>query len=244
MQNWLLYFPDNARPDPAAAGVAGLREVALETADGLRLLSWWLPPREGRPVIAYFHGNGGNIEYRAPRVRRFAEAGLGVLMLEYRGYGGNPGKPSEEGLYADARAGLAFLGREGIAADRVVLYGESLGTGVAVKMAGEAPVGALVLEAPFTRLADVASAHYPAFLVGLLLRDRYDSLSRIAAAKAPLLVLHGERDTIIPVAFGRALFEAANPPKESWFAPRGGHNDLREHGALEVVLEFIRRHVG
>src|SRR4051794_12874776 len=114
LQNWLLYFPDTARPEAAAAGVPELREATLETKDGLRLLAWWAPPREGRPVVAYFHGNGGNIEYRAPRVRRFAEAGLGILMVEYRGYGGNPGRPSEEGLLADGRAALAFLAREGV----------------------------------------------------------------------------------------------------------------------------------
>jgi fermentation-respiration switch protein FrsA (DUF1100 family) len=244
LQDWLLYFPDKTRPDPATTGVAAVREVSLETADGITLRSWWLPPREGRPVIAYFHGNGGNIGHRAIRVRRFAEAGLGLLMLEYRGYGGNPGRPSEAGLFADARAALAFLDRAGIPAGQVVLWGESLGSGVAVAMASEQPVGAVVLEASYTRLEDVAAMHYPAWLVRLALRDRFDSLSRIAAVKAPLLVLHGEQDTIIPVALGRALFAAANEPKEGWFAPQGGHNDLREHGGVDQALDFVRRRLG
>jgi fermentation-respiration switch protein FrsA (DUF1100 family) len=244
IQDHLLYFPDRTRPDLVAAGVPGLQEVTLTTADGLALGSWWLPPREGRPVIAYFHGNGGNIGYRAVRLRRFAEAGLGVLLLEYRGYGGNPGNPGEEGLYNDGRAALAFLDGAGIAPERLVLFGESLGTGVAVKMAVEHRAGAVILEAPFTRLADVAAAHYPEFLVRLMLRDRFDEQALIGAINAPLLVLHGERDAIIPVALGRALFAAANQPKEAWFSREGGHNDLREHGALEVALDFIRRRVG
>jgi hypothetical protein len=244
LQDHLLYFPDRTRPDLAEANVRGLEEVTLVTADGLALRSWWLPPREGRPVIAYFHGNGGHIGYRAVRVRRFAEAGLGVLMLEYRGYGGNPGSPGEEGLHADGRAALGFLDRAGVAPEHLVLYGESLGTGVAVRMASEHRTGALILEAPYTRLSDAASAHYPEFLVSLLLRDRFDSLARIATVSAPLLVLHGERDAVIPVGLGRALFAAANQPKEAWFAPEGGHNDLREHGALEVALDFIRRRLG
>ena len=128
-QRQLLYFPDKSRPQLAGLAQLGVREIRLTTADGLSLFSWYLPPREGRPVILYFHGNGGNIGYRADRMQRFAREGYGVLMLEYRGYGGNPGTPTEAGLYDDARAGLDFLQREAIAADRLVLYGESLGSG-------------------------------------------------------------------------------------------------------------------
>jgi fermentation-respiration switch protein FrsA (DUF1100 family) len=241
LQDHLLYFPDTSRPDPAASGVAGVEEVALATGDGLTLHAWWLAPRAASPVIVYFHGNGGNIGGRTERLRRFAGEGFGVLLVEYRGYGGNPGRPSEEGLYADARAGFAFLDAAGIASDRLVLYGESLGTGVAVRMASERRIGALVLEAPYTSIADVAAVHYPEFLVALALRDRFDSLSRIGDVQAPLLVLHGEKDEIIPVELGRRLFAAAHEPKEAWSAPRGNHNDLREHGALEVAVGFIRR---
>jgi uncharacterized protein len=241
----LLYFPDRLRPALGAVGVPAAREVRLATADGLDLLAWYLPPAEpGRPVLAYFHGNGGHIGYRAERLRRFARAGLGVLFLEYRGYGGNPGKPSEAGLYADARAGLDFLAAEGVAPDRLVLYGESLGGGVAVEMATEREIAALVLEAPFTSVAAVGRHHYPFLPVDLVLRDRFNSAAKIGAVRAPLLVLHGERDTIVPPEFGRALFAAAPEPKEAWFAPEGGHNDLREHGALEAALDFIARRVG
>jgi fermentation-respiration switch protein FrsA (DUF1100 family) len=241
VQDHLLYFPDKSRPDPARVGVAELREVSFETADGVALRSWWLPSRAGQPAIAYFHGNGGNVGHRAECLRRFASAGLGVLMVEYRGYGGNPGRPSEEGLYADARAALDFLERNGVARDRVVLYGESLGSGVAVRMASERPPGALILEAPYTSLFEAAIEHYPAWLVRLIQRDRYDSLSLIGTIRAPLLVLQGERDEVIPVALGRKLFAAGNQPKEAWFAPSGHHNDLREHGALEVAIGFIGR---
>jgi hypothetical protein len=241
---FFLYFPDASRPDVSAAGVARLQEVTLATEDGLRLLSWWLPPSAGRPTIVYFHGNGGHIGYRAERLRLFARAGLGVLFLEYRGYGGNPGRPSEPGLYADARAALAFVEGQGIPDQHLVLYGESLGTGVAVRMASDRPVAALVLEAPYTSMEAVGAAHYPAALVRLLLEDRFDSLSRIGMVRAPLLVPHGERDDIIPAALGRALFAAAPEPKELWIAPAGGHNDLRQHGALDAVLDFLRRRVG
>jgi fermentation-respiration switch protein FrsA (DUF1100 family) len=244
VQRHLQYFPDRSRPQLGLLAQLGVRDVQLMTADGLSLLSWYLPPREGRPVIAYFHGNGGNIGSRADRLQRFAREGYGVLMLEYRGYGGNPGSPSEAGLYDDARAGLDFLHREGITAGRLVLYGESLGSGVAVHLAAQQPVAALILESPFTSAAAVAQYHYPFVPAALLLRDRYDSLSRIGSVTAPILVLHGGQDTIVPVRFGQALFDAAPEPKESWFAPDAGHVDLDGFGGLETVVAFIERRVG
>lgn len=237
----LLYFPDPSRPDIRAVGRADAREVRLATEDGLQLLGWWLPPPPSRPVIAYFHGNGGNIGHRAELMRDFAAAGFGALFLEYRGYGGNPGSPSEEGFYADARAALAFLDRQDVPPQRLVLYGESLGTAVAVRMAAERPVGAVVLEAPFTSIEAVGRHHYPFLPVSLVLRDRFDAASQITQVTAPILMLHGERDEVVPVAVGRALFAAAPEPKEAWFAPEGGHEDLDEHGVFAVVLDFLRR---
>jgi fermentation-respiration switch protein FrsA (DUF1100 family) len=240
-QRQLLYFPDRSRPELAGLAQLGVREVQLATADGLSLFSWYLAPREGRPVILYFHGNGGNIGYRANRVQRFAREGYGVLMLEYRGYGGNPGTPSETGLGVDARAGLDFLHREGIAADRFVLYGESLGSGVAVDLAAQQPVAAVILESPFTSVAAVAQYHYRFVPAALLIWDRYDSLSRIGRVKAPILILGGGRDAVVPVSFSRTLFDAAPEPKESWFAADAGHVNLDGFGALDAVISFIGR---
>jgi fermentation-respiration switch protein FrsA (DUF1100 family) len=244
-QRSLLYMPDPARPQLGPLAGLGYREVTLTTADGLALLSWYRPARDGNPVVAYFHGNGGNLGYRTNRMVRFAEAGLGVLMLEYRGFGGNPGAPSETGLYADAAAALDFLSRqEGIPASRLVLYGESLGSGVAAHMAAGRQIAALILEAPFTRLADAAAYHYPYVPVSLLLRDRFDSVSAIGRVTAPILILHGEHDPVIPVRLGHALFAAAPEPKEGWFSPQAGHEDLARFGALDAVFDFIRRHRG
>jgi uncharacterized protein len=241
-QRSLLFFPEKSRPDMPL--LPGLQVVEIATADGVPLGSWYLPPPPGAPVIAYFHGNGGNIGYRSDRLRRFAAAGFGVLLLEYRGYGGNPGSPSEAGLFADARAGLAFLDGQGIAAGRLVLYGESLGTSVAVQMASERKVAALILESPFTSLADLARTHYPILPVfEALLLDRFDSLSRIGRVHAPILVLQGELDTTVPVKTGRRLFAAAPEPKELWTAPEGGHNDLAEFGAVDAAIGFVRQWV-
>jgi hypothetical protein len=242
-QRRLLYRPDNRRP--ALDGLAALefREAALTTRDGLRLLAWYRPPCSGRPAIVYFHGNGGHIGYRRERLARFAAEGYGVLTPEYRGYGGNPGRPTEAGLCEDGRAALDFLGRGGIAADRLVLYGESLGAGVAVRLAAERRVAGLVLEAPPSCVAEVAQCHYPFVPARWLVRDRFDALSAIGRVAARVLVTHGERDRVVPVRFGRALLEAASPPKEGWFAPEAGHEDLARFGALEAAVAFIERRV-
>src|SRR6516162_5213219 len=243
-QRQLLYFPDRARPELFGLEQLGVREVRLSTEDGLSLLSWYLPPRPGQPVIAYFHGNGGHIGYRVERLLRFARQGFGVLMLEYRGYGGNPGMPSEAGFYADGRAALGFLDRERVAPNRLVLYGESLGSGVAVELAAQHQIAALILEAPPTSVAEVAQCHFPFVPAARLVTDRFDSLSRIAKVRAPILVLHGERDRVVPVRFGRALFDAAPEPKEGWFTPDAGHEDLARYGGLDVAVAFINRRLG
>ena len=240
-QRQLLYFPDRAHPELFGLEQLGVCEAMLETEDGLSLLSWYLPARPGRPVIAYFHGNGGHIGYRAERLLSFAHEGFGVLMAEYRGYGGNPGTPSEAGFYTDGRAALAFLDREGVAPNRLVLYGESLGSGVAVALAVDHDIAALVLEAPFTSVAEVAQCHFPYVPASRMVVDRFDSLSRIGKVRAPILVLHGERDRVVPIRYGRALFDAAPEPKEGWFAPEAGHEDLARYGSLDVVVGFINR---
>ena len=243
-QRQLLYLPDRTHPELVGLEQLGVREVTLSTEDGLSLLSWYLPPRHGRPVIAYFHGNGGHVGYRAQRLLRFAREGYGVLMPEYRGYGGNPGTPNETGFYADGRAALGFLERETVAPTRLVLYGESLGSGVAVELAVQHEIAGLILEAPFTSVAEVAQCHFPFVPAARLVTDRFDSLSRIGQVRAPILVLHGEGDRVVPVRFGRALFKAAPEPKEGWFVPEAGHEDLARIGGLDVVVAFIERRLG
>jgi len=240
-QRHLLYFPERSRPALGELAALGVREVTYATTDGLVLLAWYLSPPEGRPVVAYFHGNGGNIGHRGERLARFARAGYGVLLAEYRGYGGNPGSPSEEGLHADAAAALDFLAQQGIAGKRVVLFGESLGSAVAIRAAAWREAGALILESPFTSIADVAQHHYPFVPVSLLLRDRFECLPLIGQVTAPILMLQGGSDRVVPARFGQALYEAAPEPKEAWFAERGGHEDLAGFGAIDAVVDFIER---
>lgn len=246
-QRRLLYRPDmpeRSRPRLGGLAAIGVREVALPTADGLSLLAWYLAPRNDRPVIVYFHGNGGHLGHRTDRMQHFAGADYGMLMVEYRGYGGNLGSPSEAGLVEDARAAVDFLGREGVAGARLVLYGESLGSAIAVRLAAERDIGGLVLESPFTSIAAVAQYHYPYIPAALLVWDRFDALARVGEVRAPLLVLQGGSDGVVPARFGEALFAAAPEPKERWLAPQAGHEDLAGFGALDAVVAFIEKHIG
>ncbi len=243
LQRRLLYHPGSIRPALADLAVLGVREIELTTEDGLTLFSWYLPPRAGRPVIAYFHGNGGHVGYRAERLRRFAREGYGVLLAEYRGYAGNPGLPCEDGLFADGEAALDFLADAGIDPAEIVVWGESLGSGVAVYLAARHKVAAVILEAPYTSVAAAAQRHYPFVPAALLVRDRFNSLSRVGRVTAPLLVLHGERDMVVPARHGRALLAAATAPKEGWFSPEASHENLARFGALEAAIAFIDRRV-
>jgi hypothetical protein len=239
MQRSLMYFPDRQPLQPAQAGLPEMQIVRFGTADGLELMAWYRPASGERPTIVYFHGNGGNIAGRGYKVKPYLDAGYGVMLAEYRGYGGNPGSPHEAGLYADGRAALDWLAVQGVSPERLVIYGESLGSGVAVQLARERAPAALVLEAPFSSAVDVAASAYWFLPVRWLIKDRFDSVAKIGAVRAPLLLIHGERDHVVPVRFGRRLFDAAAEPKEAIFLPQGGHNDLPDHGLMPAVLEFL-----
>ncbi len=242
-QRHFIYFPDGTRPEPDRRVLPHVTPVMLETADGLALLAWHQAPRRaGAPTLVYFHGNAGHLGVRATKLAPYLEAGYGGLLTSWRGFSGNPGKPSERGLYDDGRAALAFLARAGVSPDRVILYGESLGTGVAVQLATETKPAAVVLEAPYTSVPDIAAWRVPIAPVRPLVIDRYDSLAKIASVRAPLLVVHGELDSTIPARFGKRLFDAANDPKQGVFIKGAGHLDLYEHGMAGIVLDFLRRH--
>jgi uncharacterized protein len=248
LQRSMLYFPDSSVPSPHQSLVPEMKPVEVTTNDGLVMRSWYRAAEDGRPTVVLFHGNAGHIGHRAFKARVFMKAGFGMMLVGYRGYGGNPGKPTEEGLFEDARAALQFLDGQGGTPENVVLYGESLGSGVAVRMAAErapvAPVGALILEAPYTSIADVAAHHYPYLPARLLVRDRYDSLAVIAKIRTPLLIIHGEVDRTIPTRFGRTLFAAAVEPKEAQWIENADHNGLFDFGAGALAVDFIERRLG
>lgn len=242
-QRDMIYHPSSEVVTPAQAGVPEMVPVPVCTEDNLVITGWYAPATQPQAAtIALFHGNAGTLAHRAHKARMLMDAGYGVFLVGYRGYGGNPGRPSEIGLYSDSRAALTWLVNQGIAETSLVAYGESLGTGVAVQMAAEHPdLAALVLEAPFTRLPDLAPAFLLPGFADMLMTDRYDSLGKIGAIQTPLLILHGEHDGVVPVSMGRQVFAAAMGEKEGAFLAQAGHNDLWDHGGGERVLEFVGR---
>jgi len=242
-QRRILFHPDTTRPDLARVLVPGLQPLTVTTEDGLPLLAWYLPPgQEGGRVVLYLHGNAGHIGHRAYRLGPFRKLGWGVLLLQYRGYGGNPGAPSEAGLLLDAEAGLAAVQGRGVAPERTLLWGESLGTNLAVRLAEGRDVGAVLLESPFTSVAELARRQYPFVPVDFLLKDRFDTLSHITAVRSPVFFMQGGRDRLVPAAIGKKLFEVLTAPKELWVAPEADHNDLGACGAVEAAIDFVRAH--
>ena len=238
-QRAVLYpAPTSARTAPAAAGFPEAEEHALATADGERVILWHVPAKPGRPVVLYFHGNGDYLAGFFGRFRGLIADGIGIVALSYRGYAGSSGKPSEQGLLLDAAVAYAFAATR-YSTDRIVAWGFSLGTGVAVAVAAEQPVGKLILEAPYTSIADVAASAFWFAPVRLLMRDRFHSDQRIPRIRVPLLVMHGALDPTIPVVFGERLFALANEPKRFVRLARGGHNDLDNFGAIEIARNFI-----
>jgi len=237
-QRSLMYFPDTTHIAPATAGLPEASEVPLTASDGARIHVWQVPPHDGKPIVLYFHGNGGALQYRVERFRRLIDAGIGLVALEYRGYGGLPGSPSEQGLIRDAEAAYAYAVAH-YPAQQITVWGESLGSGVAVALAAEKPVGRVILEAPFTSALAVGESRYWYLPVRLLMKDQFRSDLRITKVTAPLLILHGVHDRVVPYAMGERLFDLANKPKHIVRFLDGGHEDLDNNGALDAVARFL-----
>lgn len=235
-QRSLLFPASGERVTAAEAGLQGVQDLVIATPDGERIVAWWRPPRPGKALVVYFHGNGGSLSNRRFRARALLEDGRGLLMVSYRGYSGSTGSPSEAGLHTDARAAYDWV-TNGYEASRLVLYGESLGSGVAVRLAAERPVAGVILDAPYTAIADVAGGIYWWLPVDLLMRDPFRSIDLVGRLAAPLLVLHGERDGLIPIAMGERLFAAAPEPKRFVRLP-GGHETNLEQG-IGAVRAFL-----
>jgi uncharacterized protein len=224
-QRSMQYFPERLRTAPSAAGLPEAEEAVLDTADGERVIVWYVPPRAGKPVFLYFHGNGASLRWRVDRFRALIADGSGLVALSYRGYGGSSGSPSEAGFIADGLAAYAFAAAR-YPAPRIAVWGESLGSGVAVALAAEKPVGHVILESPFTSAADVGAERYWFAPVRLLMKDQFRSDLRIGKVTAPVLVLHGDRDGVVPFLFGERLYALINAPKQFVRFPGLGHNNL------------------
>lgn len=250
VQRRLIYMPMTSDLPPAGALLPGAEEVIMAAEDGVRLGAWFVPAHGGAdgPVVIVFNGNAGDRSFRAPLADKLARVGMSVLLFDYRGYGGNLGRPTEGGLAADARAARAYLVEvRGVPADRIIYYGESLGSGVAIGLAAEYPPAALVLRSPFRSLVHLGRKHYPILPVRLLLRDRFAGIERIARVSSPVLVIAGDRDVIVPHAESQEIWAAAAEPKSLVTIPGADHNDaalLVGDRMIAEMLSFVREFVG
>ena len=238
-QRGFLYHPSSKPADEAALRAAGYAPLAVSTADGLALTAWRRAGDADKPTIVLLHGNAGDASHRIGVAEQAARHGYGIVLAAYRGFGGNPGTPTEQGLYADARATLDAAVGDARAAGPFVLWGESLGTGVATKMANERRVRGVILQSPYVSVADRAAEMFFWLPARRLVTDRFDSAARIATIEAPLLVVHGARDTIIPIAHGRALFAAARHPKTFVELPDRGHGDMAGPAFEAGLVDFL-----
>ena len=243
MQRRLMYFPAGDVPAPGEIGLAGVEPVTFETSDGLGLNGWFFaaPGPSPRVTVLVFNGNAGNRAHRVPLAAALHRHGLQVLLIDYRGYGGNPGAPSENGLTVDARAAWAYLARRpDVDRSRLVYFGESLGTAVAIDLAAEHAPAALVLRSPFTSMGDLGRHHYPFLPVRLLLRDRFAAIDQIQRIRVPLLVIVGGRDRIVPIDNSRRLYDAARDPKTLLVLPDADHNDYELLAGDEIIQAIVR----
>ena len=240
-QRRLVYLPDDGPLPAAADALPGARDVQLTTTDGLTLGAWFVPgPTADAPTVLVAQGNGGNRAGRAPLARALSAAGLGVLLFDYRGYGGNPGEPSEDGLARDVRAARSWLLEEaGVPPERLLYYGESLGCAVVTELAVEHPPAGLLLRSPFVDLAAVGSEHYPFLPVRALLRDRYPVAEQIARVQAPTTVVLGTADSIVPPAQSRRVADAAAQLHRRVEIPGADHNDLVLLSGAELVAAVV-----
>jgi uncharacterized protein len=239
LHRYFIYMPDKKRTAPKDVGLAGVKEITLKGRGGVTLIAWYLPARGRKPTLLYFTGNSGSAANRAQKIEAIAASGYGVFMLNYRRYGGSGGWPTEANNVADSSVAFDYLRSLGVAARDIVAYGESLGTAVATRLALQRPVRALVLEAPFTSVVDVGRQVWWFLPLRLIMTDQYRTIDRIGSVRVPLLILHGARDSLIPVTQARQIYAAANEPKSLAILRRGAHNDLFDHGAWDKVTAFF-----
>src|SRR5215207_7077997 len=246
LQRQLIYFPDNTPVRPAGAVIERALDVTLHTGDGLELGAWFVPATgsvsDTPMAVLVAPGNGGNRESRSGLAEELSKRGLGVLLMDYRGYGGNPGSPSEEGLVADALAATEALEELGYPPERTIYFGESLGTGVVAALQAQRPPAGMVLRSPFTELADVGAHHYPYLPVRLLLRDRFPVVDNLSSSRVPVTVIYGNRDSVVPSALSATVADAASSLVERMVLEGADHNDPVMFGprVAEAVARLAR----
>lgn len=242
-QRDLVFFATTEQTSPEAAGFSGVQVLTLTTPDNEHLVAWYRAPAPNKPLILYYHGNANSLGVDAKRLMALTEGGYGLFAVDYRGYGGSTGHPTEAGLLMDAETAFAKVLTLGTPPDSIILYGHSLGTGVAVATAARHDIAGLILEAPFSSAVDVAQFRYWMFPVRWLMLDPFDSDKHIAKVHAPILMLHGINDQTVPPQFGEKLFELAPEPKEHDVLPAAGHMLLLVPGVADTIHRWIEKNI-
>ena len=239
-QRNLLYHPveNNYQGDELTVKI---EKIKIKTQDNIELLGWYHNKDiENYKTILFLHGNAGSLENRIHKINHFAKMDINFLIVAWRGFSGNNGKPSEQGLYLDAKAALNWLTKQGIAEENIIIYGESLGTGVAIEISQNKNFAGIILESPFTSMTDAGSSIYPIFPIKLLLKDKYESDKKIKNIKSPILIMHGEVDKIVPFWMGKKMFELANEPKYSYFSKYDEHMMEFNKDLINSINLFIK----
>ena len=239
-QRSLLYHPteNNYSGDQLTVPID---KVRIKTDDNIELLSWYHDKDiQNYKTILFLHGNAGSLENRIHKINHFNEMEINFLIISWRGFSGNEGKPTEEGLYKDAKSAVKWLINKGVKKENIIIYGESLGTGVATEISQNESFAGIILESPFTSMVAAGKSKYPIFPIGLLLKDKYESDKKIKNIKSPVLVMHGEADTIVPFWMGKKIYELANNPKYYYFPEYDDHMMEYNDKLLNTLKSFIK----
>ena len=238
-QRKLLYHPFS--PQITGKGlIHNFETINFKTSDNFELKGWFHLKNSNKKTILFLHGNAGNLDNRIDKLNFLGNMDINFLIISWRGYSGNPGNPSETGLYKDALGGIEWLNKKGISNDRIILYGESLGTAITTEVAQNENFAGIILEAPFTSMVDMGQKIYPIFPVRFLLKDKYESKNKIKNIKSPILVLHGRKDKIVPFYMGEKIFEMANNPKFKYFTDLDDHMMNFDEKLVNEIDLFIR----
>ena len=239
-QRNLLYHPNENNYSGDKISV-DIKKVKIQTSDNIELLGWYHEKNlKDYKTLVYFHGNAGSLENRIHKLNHFEDMNINFLIIAWRGFSGNSGKPTEQGLYEDGKSAINWLLNKGVEEQNIVIYGESLGTGVATHLSQYRNFAGIILETPFTSMIDAAKAFYPYIPVSLLLKDRFDNKNKIKNINSPLLVMHGEVDQIVPFSMGQKIYEIANKPKYSYFTKHDNHMMEYDKNLINTLNSFLK----
>jgi len=239
-QRNLLYHPNENNYSGDKISV-DIKKVKIQTSDNFQLLGWYHEKNlKDHKTLVYFHGNAGSLENRIHKLNHFQDMNINFLIIAWRGFSGNQGKPTEEGLYIDGKSAIDWVIKKGVDEKNIILYGESLGTGVAAHLAQNRNFAGIILETPFTSMIDAAKTFYPYIPINLLLKDKFENYKKIKKINSPILIMHGELDQIVPFSMGKKIYKMANKPKYSYFTEYDNHMMEYDENLVLTLKSFLR----